>query len=109
MIDFKSYPSSIWIVNDIIDSNNSVFCFRVLLMFQNSMCKEVCVSVLCVCVCLCVCMYLLIAVNSCACHIWIVNDITDCNTWLFSVLGFSFIPFWNSMCKVVVCVYMIRF
>ena len=56
MIDFKSYPSSIWIVNDIIDSNNSVFCFRVLLMFQNSMCKEVCVSVLCVCVCLCVCM-----------------------------------------------------
>ncbi len=55
MIDFKSYPSSIWIVNDIIDSNNSVFCFRVLLMFQNSMCKEVCVSV-CVCVCLCVCM-----------------------------------------------------
>ena len=48
------------------------------------------------CVCLCV------AVNSPACHIWIVcvgNDITDCNTILFSVSGFCLLAlnslFWK--------------
>ena len=53
--------------------------------------------------------------NSPACYIWIVNDITDSNTCLFSVsVFFVCVLFWNSMCKVVcmcegvcVCVYMI--
>ena len=47
---------------------------------------------MCVCVCVCV------AVNSRACYIWIVNDITVSNTSLFSVSGF-FLLFLNSMCK----------
>ena len=55
------------------------------------MSKDVCVcQFLYVCVCLCVCMYLLIAVNRHACHTWIINDITHCNTCLFSVAGFFF-------------------
>ena len=32
-----------------------------------------------VCVCL--------AVNSPGCYIWIVNDLTDCNTWVFFFLN----------------------
>ena len=36
--------------------------------------------------CVCVC----VAINSYACCIWIVNDITDSNTCLFSVSGFLF-------------------
>ena len=31
---------------------------------------------------------MIIAVSSHGCYIWIVNDITDCNTCLFSVSGF---------------------
>ena len=46
-----------------------------LIPFRKRMCKEVCV---CVCV----------AVNSLACYIRIVNDVTDSNTCLFSVSGF---------------------
>ena len=47
---------------------------------------------MCVCVCLCV------AVNSHACYIWIVNDITDSNAcFVFQV--FSVILFHKSMCK----------
>ena len=46
-----------------------------------------------------------VAVNRLDCYIWIVNDITDCNTCLFSVSVFSFLLFQNSMCKeVCVCV-----
>ena len=33
---------------------------------------------------------LLIAVNSHACYTWTVNDISDCNTCLFSVAVFFF-------------------
>ena len=40
---------------------------------------------------------IIIAVDSPACNIWIVNDITDCNTCLFSVSGFIFSLFQNSM------------
>ena len=61
------------------------FLFQVLppppppfILFRNGMCKEVCV---CVCV-------VLIAINSHACCIWIVNDITDSNICLFSVSVF---------------------
>ena len=50
-----------------------------------------------VCVCLCVC----VGVNSHACYRWIVNDITYCNSCLFSVLVCLF---WSCMCKVV-CVF----
>ena len=52
---------------------------------------------------MCVCVY--IAVNSYSCYIWIVNDLSDCNTSFFSL--FPFILFWNSMCheySVCVCV-----
>ena len=49
--------------------------------------------------CVCVC----VAVNSHASYRWIVNDITDCNSCLFSVSVFVFL-FWSSMCKVV-CVF----
>ena len=42
-------------------------------------------------------------VNSHACYIWIVNDITDCNTCLFSVAGFFLFCFrkvcvWKRVC-----------
>ena len=40
-----------------------------------------------VCVSVFVCV---IAVNRHARHIWIINDITHCNTCLFSVAGFFF-------------------
>ena len=51
------------------------------------------------CVCLCV------AVNSPACHIWIVNDITDCNTILFSVSGFCLLFYFGIVCvRCCVCV-----
>ena len=87
----NSHACYIWTVNDITDFN-TYFCFSFLsfIIFQNGMCKEVCVCV---------------AINSHACCIWIVNDITDSNTYLFSVSGF--LPlFWNCMCKeVCMCVY----
>ena len=47
---------------------------------------------MCVCqflyVCVFVCVY--VTVNTHACHIWIINDITHYNTCLFSVAGFFF-------------------
>ena len=66
------------------------------------MCLNVCVRVF-------VCVY--VTVNSQACCRWIVNDITDCNSCLFSVAVCVFL-FWSWMCKVVCvcvcfCVYMI--
>ena len=48
-------------------------------------------------------MCLCVAVNSHACYIWIVNDITDCNTCLFSVLVF-FCFRKGSVCVSCVCV-----
>ena len=53
------------------------------------MCKEVCE---CMCVSVCLCVY--VAVNSHACYIWIVNDITDCNICLFSVSVFVVVLFY---------------
>ena len=51
--------------------------------------------------CVCVC----VAVNSHGCYIWIVNDITDSDTCLFSVSGFfSVLLFQKSICKEM-CVY----
>ncbi len=54
------------------------FLFQVfsVLLFQKSICKE-----MCVCLCL--------AVNSAACYVWIVNDITDSHT-CFVFQGFVF-------------------
>ena len=74
-----------------------VFCF---ILFQHSMCVYVSE-------CLCVS----VAVNSHACYIWIVNNITDCNSCLFSVSVCVFL-FWSCVCKVVcvcLCGYMIKF
>ena len=89
----NSHACYIWIVNDITDSNTCFFSVAGFFLFQKSMCKEVCVSV-------CVS-----AVNSPACYIWIVNDITDANTCLFQFcFSSSFLLFWSSMCKVVLCV-----
>ena len=75
------------------------------------MCKEVCE---CMCVSVCLCVY--VAVNSHACYIWIVNDITDYNTCLFSVSGFFLLFCLGIVCVrccvcvcVSVCVYLIRF
>ena len=62
---------------------------------------------MCACVCLGVCVY--VTVNSYACYRWIVNDITDCNSCLFSV-SVCVVILWSCMCKVVfvcLCVYMI--
>ncbi len=57
-------------------------------------------------VCVCLCDYivtkLLTAVNIHACYIWIVNDITDSNTGLFSVSFFFF--FFFKFCFGIVCV-----
>ena len=39
-----------------------------------------------------------IAVNSYSYYIWIVNDLSDCNTFLFFFSLFPFILFLNSMC-----------
>ena len=52
------------------------FLFQVfsVILYQKDLCKEVCVSQ-------CVCF----TVNSPACYIWIVDDMTDSNTCLFSV------------------------
>ena len=66
------------------------------------MCLSMCMRVF-------VCVY--VAVNSHACYRWIVNDITDCNSCLFSV-SVCVCLFWSCMCKVVcvcvrLCVYMI--
>ena len=54
---------------------------------------------------MCVCV--LIAVNSHACYIWIVNDMTDSDIWLlFLCFRFlSFITFWHDMWVVVVLVW----
>ena len=52
------------------------------------MCKEVCV---CASVCVCV-------VNSHACCIWIVNDINDSNTCLFSVSVFLLSLYFGIVC-----------
>ena len=56
-------------------------------------------------------MFVCVGVNSHACYRWIVNDITDCYSCLFSVSVFVF-PFWSCMCQVVcvcvrLCLYMI--
>ena len=61
----------------------------------------------CVHACVCVC----VGVNSHACYRWSVNDITDCNSCLFSVSVWVFLLS-SCMCKVVcgcvrLCVYMI--
>ena len=66
---------------------------------------------MCVYVFKCVHVYVCVAVNSHACYRWIVKDITDCNSCLFSVSVFVFL-FWSCVCKVVcdcvcLCVYMI--
>ena len=37
-------------------------------------------------------------VNSHACYTWIVNDITDCNTCLFSVAGFFLFFCFRKVC-----------
>ena len=52
------------------------------------------------CVYVSVCVFVCVAVNSHACCRWIVNDITDCNSCLFSVSVCVFL-FWLCMCKVV--------
>ena len=52
------------------------------------MCNYVC---LCECTCVCV------AVNIDGCYIWIVNDLTDWNTFFKS--SFPFILYWNSICQ----------
>ncbi len=43
-----------------------------------------------VCVCQFVYLCVYVGVNSHACYIWIVNDITHCNTYLFFVSVFLF-------------------
>ena len=52
-----------------------LFQFFAFILFRNSMCKEVC-----------------------ACYIWIVNDMTDCNTCLFSVSGFFLLFYFEIVC-----------
>ena len=50
-------------------------------------------------------MFVCVVVNSLACYRWIVNDITDCNSCLFSVLV-CVVLFWSCMCKVIcVCMF----
>ena len=56
-----------------------LFCFRI------------------VCVRMCVYVSVCGAVNSHACYRWIVNDITDCNSCLFSVSVCVFV-FWSCVC-----------
>ena len=55
---------------------------------------------MCLSVCVRVFVWVSVAVNSHACYRWIVNDITDCNSCLFSV-SVCVILFWSCMCKVV--------
>ena len=76
-----SHACYIWIVNDITDSSTCLFSVAGFFLFCF---RKVCVRK-CVYVCLGVCVW---AVNSPACYIWIVNDITDSNTCLFSVSVF---------------------
>ena len=75
-----------------------VLCFRSFVSF--------CFSIVYVSECLCVS----VAVNSHACYRLIVNNITDCNSCLFSVSVCVFL-FWSCVCKVVcvcLCGYMIK-
>ena len=63
------------------------------------------------CLSVCVRVFVCVAVNSLACYRWIVKDITDCNSCLFSV-SVCVVLFCSCMCKVVcvcvrLCVYMI--
>ena len=71
-----------------------LFCFRFFsfILFQNSMC-------ICMCVSVCVC----VAVNSHASYIWIVNDMTDSNTCLFSAAVFHFL-FSLLFCFGIICI-----
>ena len=53
-------------------------------------------------------MFVCVAVNSHACYIWIVNDITDSNTSLFYVSVFLLLFLFRIYVRdVIVCVYMI--
>ena len=78
-VSVNSYACCIWIVNDITDSNICLFSVSVffLLLFLGIVCVRRCV--------VCVCVLLLIAINSHACYIWIINDITDPRTCFFPV------------------------
>ena len=56
---------------------------------------------MCLRACVCVC----VSVSSHACCRWIVNDITDCNSCLFSVSVCVFLV-WSCVCKVAcVCMF----
>ena len=59
------------------------------------------------CLSVCARVFVCVAVNSHACYRWIVNDITDCNSCLFSVSVFV-VLFWSCMCQMV-CVYICVF
>ena len=72
-----------------------LFCFRIVCVYVFKY-MRVCVRV---------------QLLSRACYRWIVNDITDCNSCLFSV-SVCVVLFYSCMCKVVsvcvrLCVYMI--
>ena len=89
-----SHACYIWIVNDITDSNTCFFSVAGFFLFFCF--RKVCVRK-CVCRCVSVCVS---AVNSPACYIWIVNDITDASTCLFQFFFLFFLLF----CFGIVCV-----
>ena len=93
-------------MNDITDCRTCLFYVsgRFVLFCFSIVCVRMCVYVSeCVRACVCV------AVSSHSCIRWIVNDITDCNSFLFCV-SVCVVIFWSCMGKVVcvcLCVYMI--
>ena len=93
-----------WIVNDITDCKSCLF-------YVSGLFVLFCFSIVCVRMCLSVCLHVFVcvyvAVNSHACGRWIANDITDCNSCLFSV-SVCVVLFWSCMCQVV-CLYVCVF
>ena len=90
MIDFNSHPCSIWIVNDIIDCNTSVFCFSFLGIYLRIVCVMKCVSVsVCVCVCECVslCMCVLVIVYDMLVNVNVIYYVHVCERSALSSLS----------------------
>ena len=79
MIDFNSHPCSIWIVNDIIDCNTSVFCFSFLGIYLRIVCVMKCVSVsVCVCECVSLCMCVLVFVYDMLVYVNVIYYVHVC-------------------------------
>ena len=65
-------------VNDITDCKTCLF-------YVSGLFVLFCFSIVCVYMCLSVCLCVCVGVNFHDCYRWIVNNITDCNSCLFSV------------------------